>query len=546
MVDDDEKILKLFNAYFASKKFTFHPVKDPRTFLKSLKVFKPDIIFMDLKIGGVSGVSLIKALRKHGLTIPIVIVSAYIDENIKKELAGYDVADYYSKPVDLNGLDKRIGSLLGLDFSDRPPGVLIISENKNLGENPDKLLTAEFIEKKQLNIIFKPGFKPAIEVLKHPENNIRLILIDGSREARIKAMAKLLQIIESKLGVPIYFFADRITSSLKKNLIQFGFTNFISRFEISPENIAKKLDEALAKTAGGIKKGVSRQRTNIIKQLKSIKALPPMPDIYIRIEELSHNPNATSKHYSEVLELDPGITSRLLRMSNSAFYSFNRRIKSVKDTVTLMGTNEIISLVRLACITKNLATKPEVEEAARRVWEHSATCALTAKLLYKNENISEEEGIEDELFISGILHDIGKIALWKFFPEIYMNFMLLPDISSYPTIKEEDEFMGASHVEVGRTLAEFWNLPERLMEVIAFHHTPMQRAESDLVKVMHIADIVCRIIMKDIPPDREPDLSSELLEKMGFPVGKVAELAAKYEKTIMENKAAITKLITSK
>ncbi|MCD6308053.1 MAG: HDOD domain-containing protein, partial [Candidatus Latescibacteria bacterium] len=534
MVDDDENILKLFSAYFSSKKFKFHPVKDPRVFLKSLKIIKPDIIFMDLKIGGVSGVSLIKAFRKYGLTIPIVIVSAYIDENIKKQLAGYDVADYYSKPVDMKGLDKRINSILGLDFSDKPPGLLIISENKSIEENPDKLLTAEFIEKNQLNIIFKPGFKHSIEVLKKPENNIRLILIDGSREARIKAMAKLLQIIESKLGAPIYFFADRITSSLKKNLLQFGFTNFISRSEISPENIAKKLEAALAKAAGGIRKGVSRQRTNIIKQLKSIKALPPMPDIYVRIEKLSHNPNATSKDYSEVLELDPGITARLLRMSNSAFYSFNRKIKSVKDTVTLMGTREIISLVRLACVTRNLATKPEVEEAARRVWEHSATCAMTAKLLYNNENISEEDGIEDELFICGILHDIGKIAFWKFFPEIYMNFMLLPNVSSYPSIKEEDEFMGASHVEVGRTLAEFWNLPERLMEVIAFHHTPMLRSESELVKVTHIADIVCRIIMKDIPPEREPDLSEELLEEMGLPVGRVAELAEKYGQTIMD------------
>ncbi len=545
MVDDDLNILNVFNAYFSKKQYTFIPVNNPRDFLKALQSRKPDIIFMDLKIGGVSGAGLIKAFRKHGLSIPVIVVSAFIDDDIKNKLAPYQVTDFVTKPADLNTLEKRIKEILGLDLADRPPGVLIITENKGIAEEPAKLLSEDFLKSRSPNVIIKPGFQPAVEILKVPKNNIRIILIDSSKEARIRAMTKLLQIIEQRLDVSIYFFADRVTSILKKNLQQFGFNNFISRFEISAENIGLKLGEKLDERGAPRKKTATRQRQNIIKQLKSIKALPPMPDIYVRIEKLSHDPNATSKDYSEVLELDPGITSRLLRMSNSAFYSFKRKIKSVKDTVTLMGTREIVSLVRLACITRNLATKPEVEEAARRVWEHSATCAMTAKLLYANENISQEEGIEDELFICGIIHDIGKITMWKFFPEIYMNFMLTPGLSSYPGIAEEEEHLGTSHTEVGRTLAELWNLPESLTEVVAFHHTPMQRSSSEPVKIIHIADIVCRIIMEDIPPEREPDLSADLMEQMNLPVGKIAELAKKYRKEVLDTRASITKLITN-
>jgi len=553
MLDLQTSMLEMFRMYFAPKGFRFIPINDPRAFVKRFGADRPDILIMDIALGEVRGENIIKVLRKNGIPIPIFVVSAKLDKKTILDLKNYGVNECFVKPVSLEKIEERIGAVLsGRGQSPAtgnrpkrwpPMTALIITDNVSIKEKPDTLIPAPVIQKFLLRVISKGSFQEAVKVLKNPENNIRIILVDAAKEAKIKAMTRLLKIIETKLKIQIFFFSDHYSASLKDMLMKAGFVNVFSRGGTPTKELVSRFENVLSESEDGTKK-VSHRIQNIMKELHNIKSLPPLPDIYLKIEKLSRDPKATSRDFAKILELDPAITARLLRMSNSAYYSFKRKIKSVKDTVTLMGTREILSLVRLACITGNLKTKPDIEAVVKKVWEHSAGVAITARLLYKKTDLCAEKDLEEELFICGIIHDLGKIILWDFFPEIYMSFTLHPKVSSYPSIKEEEEFMGASHEDVGRTLAEYWKLPEPLSDAISYHHRPMNRPDSELVKMIHFSDIIADIAMKRIPEDREPEFSPELLEKTGRTAADFIKLAKELEPEITGNIHAVTKMIT--
>jgi putative nucleotidyltransferase with HDIG domain len=235
------------------------------------------------------------------------------------------------------------------------------------------------------------------------------------------------------------------------------------------------------------------QRYQIISDLRKIKTLPPLPDIYFKVEMLAQNSDATSSDYSEILEYDTAVTARLLRMSNSAYYGFNREIKTVKDAVSLMGTKEIVSLVRLACITNNLKVSSQVEAAVKKIWQHSATCAISAQLITRNMDINNKK-LAEELLICGILHDIGKVVLWKFFPDLYLQLFLNNKGKNYISLEDEKIYLNTTHSEVGKALAEYWQLPEDITNVIAYHHKPLVKPNSEIISIIHISDIISILI----------------------------------------------------
>ena len=286
----------------------------------------------------------------------------------------------------------------------------------------------------------------------------------------------------------------------------------------------------------------SSQQQIDIKDLEVIKVLPPMPDIYFKIEKIANDPNSTSTDYSKLIELDANITANILRISNSAFFSFRRKIRSVKDAVTLLGKGEILSLVRLSYITGNLNVSPIIEHAVRKIWEHSATCAIIANLISDKTNLCVKTEDENNLFTGGIIHDIGKIVLWKFFPNIYTSFLINPAIGSHQSENEEKKFMGISHCEVGKALAEHWKLPESITNVIAFHHKPMLKPESQLLKIIHISNIVSNLNMNIIQKDQDLGNDPEL-EKIGFTSDMIRSYANDLEPVIKEKLKLVMKMI---
>ena len=557
MIDDDLNSQKMFKEYFEKQGYAFISGIEPGKTPLYINKGRPDIILVEIFMKKIQGHNLILTLRKKGLKTPIIVVSSRMEKKILVSLRNSNVSDFLVKPVPFDKLNAKIISVLAAKsvksktqpVSATPQkeptiksSLLLITENKEIIDNPDSFIPGPILKKHGFNIITRTDCQDSIGALKNPNYNVKLIMVDATHDGRTITMVRLLKIIVGKMRIPIFFLADEFSPRLKNILSNHGFENLISKSG-AVNGSGQGFDSTMV-AGGKIGAHAFKQRQKIIKDLKSIKSLPPLPNIYLKIEELSKNQYSTPNDYSQVLELDPPITARLLRMSNSTHFAFKRKIKTVRDAVALMGIREILSLVRLACITGNLKVSPEIEETVRRIWEHSAHCAVTARLIYDRTKICKIPKLEDDLFIGGILHDIGKIILWKFFADAYMSFMLDFEEGKYPSLTDEQQGLGTTHGEVGKVLADHWKLPDNITEIIANHHKPMSSPDSELVMVIHIADFITHYIEASEESDIDFHIDNDLLEKIGYSREGIIELAENLRSVIEEKSESVTRMIT--
>ena len=548
VVDEDLQFLENTKKYFLMRGYSFYSVHDVRAILTRIKLYKPNVIIMEANLGEIKCDSVIKMLRKKNINLPIIVTSRRMDKRFISGLKEYKISLFLLKPVDLDTLEAKIHAMFTLSSPDKKklpqPSILFISEEKAVKEDPYVFIPRDVIGVNAFRIVPSTTIQDSIEAFKKPYNRIRLVLVDATNESSTKAKIKLFDTIRAKLKLPVFFIAEKLDENLKDTLMKRGFTTLISHSETAYEELLRIFSSALGKGKDYSTKRELKHRQNIIKELKTIKQLPPMPEVYLKVEKLSRDPNAASADFGKILETDPGITARLMRLSNSSFYSFNRKIRTVKDAISLMGTREVVSLVRLACITENLKVPPEIDAAVRKIWEHSATCAITASLLYEKMEFSKETDLTDILFISGIIHDLGKIILWKFFTSTYMSLTLQPDVGAYPDVSDEQKYMGVTHSEVGKELAQLWKLPPQFANMIEYHHTPTHEEASDLAVIIHISDIITKYIMDIIPEDRIK-FSTEILDKTSLTEELILELTHELTPVIKEKAYDATRMITS-
>ena len=204
---------------------------------------------------------------------------------------------------------------------------------------------------------------------------------------------------------------------------------------------------------------------------------------------LTADPNSSVNELNEVICQDQSLTAEVLRLSNSAFYGYSRRIATVKDAIGILGFNAIRNIVLTAHTYKIL--KREVKGyqiASGDIWRHSMACALAARTIAKRVGYPES----DRAFIAGLLHDIGKVILSVYVAEAYDEIIRRVQDEQQPFSEVEKEVLGFTHASVGARVADKWSLPADHVEAIACHHTPLDAREApQLAAIVHVADAVC-------------------------------------------------------
>jgi putative nucleotidyltransferase with HDIG domain len=208
--------------------------------------------------------------------------------------------------------------------------------------------------------------------------------------------------------------------------------------------------------------------------LKRIRDIPSLPEVVNRILEVLGHPNTPASEIAKLISYDPGLTSKVLRMVNSAAYGFQRQISSIQHGIMILGFNNVRGLVLSASIFKLLEghTHPGGLNH-KKFWEHSLGTAVAARLLAKQLRIPDA----DDIFSAAMLHDIGKVVMDVYFSEDYRTVLttarhrgLLPHGSEFYVL--EQAIMGVTHTSIGSFLATKWKLPVNITEVIEYHHQP--------------------------------------------------------------------------
>jgi len=233
-------------------------------------------------------------------------------------------------------------------------------------------------------------------------------------------------------------------------------------------------------------------REQFISRLKA-KTLPSLPLTVVALGEAVQDERCTVDRILAILSKDPSLSATLLRLANSALYGSEGSIMDLRTAVLRLGFDAVANLGTGAAVIKTLKGGTHLD--ALKLWQHSVAVGLTAKGVCV---LAKRHGQAETAFLTGLLHDIGKIALDTCYPEDYTRVLQKVAEGAF-FVDAEREVLGMSHAEAGALLAAEWAFPQAIIDVIRDHHDP--RPEDFLPNLIHLADLLVRTRIPMGPAD---------------------------------------------
>jgi len=252
--------------------------------------------------------------------------------------------------------------------------------------------------------------------------------------------------------------------------------------------------------------------TSIAALLDDVEGLVSPPDVCMRLFEVIHSPTSKAADIAAVVSVDPNLTARLLRIANSSFYNFSRKIETISRAVTVIGNTELYQMVLSISALKTFSHIPNELVRMDTFWRHSVYTGLLARALAIRANILHPE----RLFVSGLMHDLGSLVLYNQRPEAMRDLLLMADGDEEVLYQGELERFQFSHAGVAAQMMDRWQLPETLVEAIRWHHQP-EAAEAAVVEA-HILYLANHLVNESEQgnfmgsPRADIQLSQSLLE----------------------------------
>lgn len=222
---------------------------------------------------------------------------------------------------------------------------------------------------------------------------------------------------------------------------------------------------------------------------KEFATLPTVASKILRVLD-KHDPDLNEVY--SIIESDPTLTIKLLKIANSPLYATLREISTVKQAIMLLGLNKLTNIVLGVSIFSKfwLASQKGAAELMNKFWWHSSSTGTLAKSLTVklNRNFNESE------FIGGLLHEIGKLALLQYNVDKYKDSIRLIIKEGLADHVAEKEIFGHNHIEVGKEIARCWKLPGELKSIITNYTSPLnEETHRDLVAAVRIADLLSEL-----------------------------------------------------
>jgi putative nucleotidyltransferase with HDIG domain len=233
--------------------------------------------------------------------------------------------------------------------------------------------------------------------------------------------------------------------------------------------------------------------------VNSVNSLPQFPENILMVQKLINDPKSDMADIARQISMDPALTADLLKIVNSAQYMLAKKVDSISEAVKMVGIRGIKNLLYSYGTQKVLGDETLDKKV---LWEHSYKTAFYAYNLIKN--FKKDNNLLDDVYVGGILHDMGKIVFFNVHPDLLTkikNFCAEKNMSSSTF---EDLAAGLNHAEIGALIAEKWNFPKGLVTAIRFHHDPVSAPQEnrDLVDTVYLANMFCEYEVGNITFDQ--------------------------------------------
>jgi HD-like signal output (HDOD) protein len=202
-------------------------------------------------------------------------------------------------------------------------------------------------------------------------------------------------------------------------------------------------------------------------KLDSIRNLPTMPIIISEVLSAIDNPKSSAASLSKLIEKDQALTARVLRIANSPFYGYTRKISTIDLAIVIMGFNTLKEIV-LSIVIQRFFSKVNTNVFnIKEFWQYGLFCGSTARLLSRKLGYK----LAGEAFVAGLMHDIGILIIAEYFTGKFKEIKSYMHTHHVSLIDAEEAILETTHPEIGAWIADKWNLPEKMVNSIRYHHT---------------------------------------------------------------------------
>ena len=237
--------------------------------------------------------------------------------------------------------------------------------------------------------------------------------------------------------------------------------------------------------------GKRNNTINKIVQMVDNSEIASIKQVVSGIIEVIEDPESTAKDLKDMIGLDPPLTGKILRVANSAYYAVQRQVNSIEQAAILIGFDAIKELALSLKVCEFFASGDSTGDYSRSsLWKHSVAVGLLGRMIYRREFRKRGENI----YIAGLLHEIGIIAEDQFLHEEFKKILDTAKIEKTNLTQAEHEMLGFNHAELGKAITDNWNLPQKIIMGIGYHHNPTQVPPefSKIALTLFIADTLCQ------------------------------------------------------
>lgn len=255
----------------------------------------------------------------------------------------------------------------------------------------------------------------------------------------------------------------------------------------------------------------------MLQEVLQSDALPTLPTVASKLITLTAREDTTLADIAELVSQDISLSTKILKVSNSSFYSFPQQIGSIKQAVGILGINAVRSLVLSFSFLSIKGGKNVSRFNFQAFWERALASAVAAKLILERVKGANTE----EIFISGLLQNLGELVLARTYPDRYDSVLLAIEENQYDVSIAEETVFAANHATVGTEVAKNWGFPEALYLPIAYHHDPASYKGKDArisstIKAVYLSDLLVNILFSAKPEDYHKQFRKEANKLLGL------------------------------
>ncbi|TSA55886.1 MAG: HDOD domain-containing protein [Planctomycetaceae bacterium] len=258
------------------------------------------------------------------------------------------------------------------------------------------------------------------------------------------------------------------------------------------------------------------------RKLDRIYDIPTIPAVALKVDKMLQNYDVSINELSKVISKDQSIVTKILKLVNSAFYGFRTRISNIPHAMVLLGFNTVRNAIISIAIIDSLSFKESIEGFdIQDFWRHSVAVAVVSRVLAEKTRLS----IPDEAFVGGLLHDMGKVILARYFTDLFQQVWSAAHKEDMFFYETEKTLLPATHPQIGAHMAGKWRLPANLIEIIKCHHEPIKGTDNfNLVLIVHAADVIVNNFSADLEfPHDFSAIHEDAAEIMSYQLKTVSE-----------------------